>query len=1035
MRFTRQVQQPDGSTLTIKLVGDELFSYYATVDGVPVKKQQDGSYVYARCQAGHFIPTTALAHDLALRSVGEQALASSILATPIVRSEKAEEIALGNTSRRARRAPSSPNQVGTSSNHKGEKKGIIILVNFPDKQMVYSREDFDAQMNQNNYNKNGHIGSLADYFYDQSYGQLSIEFDVVGPYTVSQEMAYYGAHTDNDNDSHPGQMVAEAIHLADKDVDYSRYDWDGDGMVDQVFVIYAGYAEAQGGPDDTIWPHEWSLYAAYYYGSSNEGSIRTDGVVIDTYACSSELASYRGASMAGIGTAAHEFSHCMGLPDFYDTDYSGGIGMDEWSLMCSGSYNSNACVPAPYTSYERWFSGWMEPVELDDPCWVKEMKHIVTTPEAYIIYNQRNRNEYYMLENHQRTGSTGEYRNWDRGLSGHGMLVMHIDYNSQRWQNNKVNDDPTHQRFTFISADGKNQSSAATPYPGTRNNHALTNTTTPAAKLFNKNLDGTNFLNRPIEDITEANGMINFKFNGGMRITSPEMHEAIAVTDTSFTIQWDAISGAESYDLELKDMTSTEQKPVLKEDLANNPLLTKGGTLIASKINDYLESGGWTATRVYTGVGSLCLGQFAASGVLQSALQTAPSDGQLTLKVGLKTYGSKANPIKVSLLSEQESVLFEQELTPTSESTVHTMTCEKINEPYFIRLESAKQVYLTYVEVLALPDPLLISDVTDTKYTFTGLTPATTYAYRARSVTNGTKSEWSDYEEVTLKKSINIFAPELVETTAVTDSSFTVQWSVVPEAESYEVELKALTSPELTSLIKEDLANNPLLTKNGSLIDSKIDNYLEADGWTASRVYTGVGALCLGQFAASGSLQSALHDAPANGRLTLKVGLKTYGSNANPLYVYVANEQNIIMYTQELTPTKEGEVHTLECEEIDEPYYVLLMSTRQVYLTYLEVQTLTDTFLFTDITDTEYTFQGLTGGATYAYRVRSLCEDMESPWSESIEVVLPEPISDGIDTPALNHTAQGVWYNLSGQRVNSPQRGVYIRNKQKVMIP
>lgn len=756
-KFVRTVSQPDGTTVDITLVGDEYFSYYMTVDGVPVMETEQGAYCYARCEAGAFLPTATLAHDVAVRGEAERTLAESIKAIPVTRPERANQIAEENNSRRARRAPNGPNRVGTSTHHTGNKRGIIILVNYTDKKMVHTQQEFDDQMNTKNYNKGGHIGSLSDYFYDQSYGQLNIDFDVVGPYTVSQNMAFYGDHTASDNDKRPGQMVAEAVRLADPDVDFSKYDWNGDRMVDQIFVIYAGYAEAQGGPKESIWPHEWNLTSAYYFGKSNEGAIYTDGVTIDTYACSSELASYYGTNMAGIGTAAHEFSHCMGLPDFYDTDYSGGAGMDDWSLMCSGSYNSNACIPAPYTSYERWFSGWMEPVELNGPCFVKEMKHLVTTPEAYIIYNQKNKNEYYLLENHQTTGNTGEYRNWDRGNAGHGMLVMHVDYNRQSWQYNTVNDDPSHQRMTYIPANGKMTSSSGSLYPGTKNNRSLTNTSSPAAKLYNKNTDGSNYMNRPIENITEVSGMINFKFNGGIYIGIPEVYEATDVTDSSFTAHWSEVDLAETYTVQVFDKEKYGKDTLLCEDIAMNPSFNQKLTAdVASKINEYLVSGGWSGINLFVEEHRLRLGTTTKAGKLESKLIAAPEDGKIRLKVGIQKYGTNATNFYVRLINADGKLIKSVTLTPDTEAEEHELAFDSITTDFrVVFLTQTRQAYITHIQCLEKTYGKEVEGVSGTSCLVSGLVP-NAYLYRVKAVTSESESGWSELQEVVLKGTTGI---------------------------------------------------------------------------------------------------------------------------------------------------------------------------------------------------------------------------------------------------------------------------------------
>lgn len=406
---------------------------------------------------------------------------------------------------------------GTSS-FTGQKKGLIILVNFSDVQMKPANNQalWNRVANEVNFSYGKFKGSMRDYFYDQSDGVFELDFDVVGPYQVSESQSYYGGNDRQGNDKHPGQMVSEACQKANADVNYADYDWNGDGYVDQVYVIYAGKGEADGGSSYTIWPHEWSLSSAGYYGDGS-GVLTLDGVKVDTYACGPELDGYTG-NIAGIGTMCHEFSHCLGYPDYYDTDYSGGQGMGYWDLMDGGAYNGDSYQPAGYTSYERWTAGWKTPITLSADTKVSDMQPINQGGDFYIIYNKGNNNEYYLLENRQKVG-------WDASLPGKGLLILHVDYNESVWANNKPNDDPSHQRMTWIAADNNYQyemymgekrytfdGMTNDPFPyGSVN--AFNKSTTPAAKFYNKNSDGTYYMDSSIENIQQNNnGTIAFDF-------------------------------------------------------------------------------------------------------------------------------------------------------------------------------------------------------------------------------------------------------------------------------------------------------------------------------------------------------------------------------------------------------------------------------------------------------------------------------------------------------------------------------------------
>ena len=486
----------DGTTITAQLVGDEHGHFWLGQDG-RAYQAVSGSDVF------QLIDKTEVTKRAQTRR------------------------AAANQQRMRRLAP---RKVGSVGNYTGQKKGLIILANFKDKTFNATQEDFYKLANQPNYVSGNYKGSMYDYFLAQSEGQFELTFDVVGPVTVSQNYSYYGANDSGGNDKYPATMVIEALKKADADVNYADYDWDGDGYVDQVYVVYAGKGEADGGAANTIWPHEWQLSAARQYGDGS-GKQQLDGVYIDTYACGGEQNGSTGET-AGIGTMCHEFSHCLGYPDFYDTDYSGGQGMFEWDLMDSGSYNGDGYLPAGYTGWERWVAGWKEPIELLSTQTVKGMKALADGGNTYIIYNQGNKNEYYMLENRQQV-------KWDGGVPGEGLLIVHVDYSASAWSSNTPNDTPSHQRMTWVAADNEYQ---YTTYQGTKyyttagakndpfpygNVNAFNKSTTPAAKFYNENLDGTYYMDSSIEQITQwSDGTISFNFRGVSNVSKPTFSPA-----------------------------------------------------------------------------------------------------------------------------------------------------------------------------------------------------------------------------------------------------------------------------------------------------------------------------------------------------------------------------------------------------------------------------------------------------------------------------------------------------------------------------
>lgn len=405
---------------------------------------------------------------------------------------------------------------GNTGKFQGQRHGLIILVNFADSKFNTSKFGptqtlYSRIANEANYGENNFKGSISDYFKAQSGGKFLLDFDVAGPVTLSHGYSYYGKNDSYGNDMRPTEMVREACQAVDGSVDFSKYDWDGDGEVEEVFVVYAGNGEHDTtNKPDLIWPHMDNL-------SNYDEELTLDGVTINTYACASELNSDK--TLSGIGTFCHEFSHCMGFPDMYDTASDGSnFGMGAWDLMDYGSYNGDGYVPAGYSGYEKMVCGWTTPIELDQPTTVTNMTWLADMGQTYIIYNKGNRNEYYILENRQK-------KDFDRYLPGSGLLVEHIDYDKDIWEWNAVNTTnggyypegsytPSyndHQRITIFHANNREVDDNAT-YPYAHLD-SLTDSSLPAASVWNANTDGTYLMHCRVYGITQnADGTVAFSF-------------------------------------------------------------------------------------------------------------------------------------------------------------------------------------------------------------------------------------------------------------------------------------------------------------------------------------------------------------------------------------------------------------------------------------------------------------------------------------------------------------------------------------------
>lgn len=549
--ITQSVKQPDGTELTLTLFGDEYVHWFQTPDGRPVLQATDGSYRYADAGInGEILISDIIAHNPDFRGNEERDFlrnTGNVMAALRVHRESQRE----QNSRRRRTRIQSRVELGQYGNYIGEYKGLVLLVDFAN--LRFSSDDpksvFYRIFNEPGYTDNGAVGSVSDYFQDQSYGQFNLSFDVVGPLSMPENFEYYGANAISGAiDKRANEMVIEAVRQANRYVDYNKYDWDGDGEVDQVFIIYAGYGESYGASANTIWPHESSI-AGY--------DIHLDGVKLGTYGCSCELAGTTGSIINGIGTACHEFSHCLGFPDFYDTDYSGAFGMGYWDLMDSGSYSGPSGigeVPYGFSAYERWMAGWLTPKEISEQSFWYQLRDVGKYPEACIIYNDGHRDEFYMIENHQ---NSKWFSYIDNTAAPHGMMVTHVNFDERAWADNNVNPRPNKQRMSIIPADNDYSTTLnsymSDLFPSSLNVTTLGNEThkETGGFLYNPNTDGSFMMNKSIVEIEEDFfGRIRFGALFTKNILVPEILSPVNVNEVGFTARWRPCAGADSYTLE-----------------------------------------------------------------------------------------------------------------------------------------------------------------------------------------------------------------------------------------------------------------------------------------------------------------------------------------------------------------------------------------------------------------------------------------------------------------------------------------------------
>lgn len=556
-----KVQQPDGTFVTIRLHGDEWLNFTTTEDGYSVVKDQRGYYVYAELKDKQLKATTLVAHDALQRTATEKAFLADVkkYQAPTMKAEKTvEKQRVKQIQRRAlasRRATDYANF-----------RGLVILVQFNDK--TFSRNDYSQiandMLNKENYtgyDSEEYTGSVRDYFYDNSGGKFKPQFDVVGPVTVN--------YSQYDGDAKSDYIVWEAVQKADElGVDFSKYDGDGDGVVDLVYFLIAGNGSNYTGNNSGLWwPHR------YYFRLANTA---LDGVYFQDYASSVELYGWlnkpESVKIDGIGTICHEFSHVLGLPDFYDSDYekSGGESLHpgNWSLMAGGSYNNNARTPAGYSLYERYLVGFT-----DEPEVISEKKNYTLEPlylnqKGYRI-NTPVDGEFFLLENRRDDGIF----KWDEYLPGRGMLVHRVDRtNLSVWNSNIVNTNPSHNYYEVVWAGGTdNAMSGYDTFPGEGNVTELNNLTTPANLLTH---DG-NYNIFGLSNIQENGANIIFDVADGGGIVQPYKVNASNITGSSANITWDGAN--ENYNVQYR---TAEQEATLFFDSFEEDLLVSGWTTI-----------------------------------------------------------------------------------------------------------------------------------------------------------------------------------------------------------------------------------------------------------------------------------------------------------------------------------------------------------------------------------------------------------------------------------------------------------------------
>ncbi len=540
------VTQSDGTELNVRIYGDEHFNWLTTEDGVLLVKEGNNYYIAETTTSGTLKATSFIAHNANKRLPAE------------IKAIKKQDLSRFRSYAIKKASPAKAMGTGNSGvkyfPHSGSPKALVILVEFSDTPFqsgekaknVFEHflkgkaednlpDGYEAYTGSyKNENNLRNKGSVSDYFYDMSKGTYTPQFDVVGPYKLNHPSLYYG-QGDKDNTQ---ALVSDACKAADGDVDFSEYDADGDGMVDLVYIIYAGYPASMSGNPNDIWPKS---------GTGDFGTY--DGKKVSRFGVHAELNfglelnQKNGFLLSGIGLFCHEFSHTLGLPDLYPTVDASKVdnqNPEMWDLMDGGEYTYNGgYCPTPYSPWEMDAMGWATPIELSDEKQTVTLKSYGKERVAYKIKGENN--EYLLLQNIQIGG-------WWTGVAlvyKTGMLVWRIDYN-----NEDVNlfDNPNNTldkpKVMIVPADGYvisdynhgdgkqwtddqyKESLQGDPFPGATNKTELL-----SVELNNSTLE------KPIYNIKEENEVITFDYLDNISaIQLPSVEETDMTTKQIFSL-------------------------------------------------------------------------------------------------------------------------------------------------------------------------------------------------------------------------------------------------------------------------------------------------------------------------------------------------------------------------------------------------------------------------------------------------------------------------------------------------------------------
>ena len=468
-------RQPNGNVVKVYMRGSETMKWAETEDGYTLLYDEKGNLVYAEIDShGDLTPTKLIATNKIQRTSEVETRLNS---TPRKLCFSERQIKMAEQVHHARMKQMSQYSLSKSS-VVGTKNMLLILVEFQDCSFQKTKDDFHKLMNQLNYTDGGRYGSVRDYYKENSFDQLDLITDVVGVYKLQNNRSYYGGNDGTSNDKNPRQMAIEAVTMANEDVDFSKYDNDGDGILDGVHIIYAGPGEEAGGGGDCIWAHSWTL------------SVTVDGVRTNRYSCSPEIRGSGGSNITHIGVICHEIGHVLGTMDFYDTNYGTGgqyPGTGKWDLMASGNWNADGACPAHFNPYSKIYDfGWAEAIDGNK---ADSFKLSAKSKDGFLRIDTHTDGEFFLLEYRAKRG-------FDASIPNHGLMIYRATDNLSKKSANTINAYHKQQFYPVVanataelptsnSSSYGNVNSSSAPFPGANGVDELSDFTIPSMKSWN----------------------------------------------------------------------------------------------------------------------------------------------------------------------------------------------------------------------------------------------------------------------------------------------------------------------------------------------------------------------------------------------------------------------------------------------------------------------------------------------------------------------------------------------------------------------